>query len=39
MSKIDKLLCFISVAFTAVTWPLALVALVNMITMVIRGLM
>ena len=34
----DRVLCAVSVAFAAVTWPLALVAIVNMLTMAIRGL-
>lgn len=38
MNLPDKILCVVSVAFTAVTWPLALVAIVNMLTMAMRGL-
>ena len=38
MNRTEKILCVVSVAFTAVTWPLALVAIVNMLTMAIRGL-
>lgn len=38
MKAIDRVLCYAFVAFTAVTWPFALVAIVNMITMAIRGL-
>ena len=34
----DKILCAISVGFTAILWPFALVAIINMITMLVRGL-
>lgn len=38
MPLADRVLCAVSVAFTAITWPFALVEIVNMLTMAIRGL-